>query len=65
LLVECKAGTLQNAARQSVCGVAQQVRMNPALSSSTDSALSWCAPWITRPSISRHLHEPHAPSLQP
>jgi len=31
----------------------------------TDSAFCWCAPWITRPSSNRLLHEPQAPSLQP
>jgi hypothetical protein len=58
-------GTLRASTTQSVCGVAQQVRMRPASSSVADSALSWCAPWITRPSSRRLLHEPQAPSRQP
>ena len=58
-------GTLRASTTQSVCGVAQQVRMKPAASSAGVSAFSWCAPWITRPSSSRLLHEPQAPSRQP
>ncbi len=58
-------GTLRASTTQSLCGVAQQVRMKPASSSAADKAFSWWAPWITRPSTSRLLHEPQAPSRQP
>ena len=58
-------GTLRASTTQSVTGVAQQVRTQPASSSAGLRALDWCAPWITRPSSSRLLHEPQAPSRQP
>ena len=57
--------TMRASTTQSVCGVAQQVRIRPAASSASDSALGWCAPWITRPSRSLLLHEPQAPSRPP
>src|ERR1700749_3787812 len=57
--------TMRASKTQSVCGVAQQVRIRPAASSASDSALGWCAPWITRPSLSLLLHEPQAPPRQP
>ena len=58
-------GTLRASSVQSVCAVAQQVSTMPASSSATLSALSWWAPCSTRPSSSRLLQEPQAPSLQP
>jgi hypothetical protein len=58
-------GTLRASTTQSDCGRAQQVRIRPAASSSVLSALAWCGPWTTRPSSSRLLHEPQAPSRQP
>ena len=57
--------TCRDSITQSVCGVAQQVRTRPDASSAALSALSWCAPWMTRPSSSRLLQDPQAPSLQP
>ena len=58
-------GTVRASTNRSVCGVAQQVRMKPAASSASESALCWWAPWITRPSSRRLLQEPQAPSRQP
>jgi hypothetical protein len=59
------AGHLRASTTQSLCGVAQQVRMKPAASSSaTDSALLVRAV-DHRPSSRRLLQEPQAPSLQP
>ena len=40
---------LRASTTQSVCGVAQQVRIQPASSSAADKAFRWCTPWITRP----------------
>jgi hypothetical protein len=57
-------GTLRASTTQSVCGVAQQVRIRPAASSAAT------APWLVRAvdhaALSRRLlHEPQAPSRQP
>ncbi len=48
-----------------LCATPQQVSTNPAASSSALSALDWCSPCTTVPSIFLHLQEPQAPSLQP
>jgi hypothetical protein len=57
--------TWRDSSTTSVCGRAQQVRIRPLASSSGDRALAWWGPWTTVPSSFLHLHEPHAPSLQP
>src|SRR4051812_27139891 len=45
--------------------MALQVSTYPFASSSAESALLWWARCVTVPSSFLHLHEPHAPSLQP